>query len=174
MKKKSKPRARESDRHHKPGRNSDLTIVDSLFVGSKDGIEITPDDVWDEDSEPLEILIENSDLSELRPTAVYDNLDAEGELEAEDGKDEGAVDDLRFAGLQYSKKFVEKVGSDGEAFGEFKYKKLVVPSNEEMDFLTRKLVPEQKQILNKVIHACKQVKRSPFTKFSASIMRTLL
>ena len=109
--------------------------------------------------EVLEML-DNQDLSEFRPTAIYDKLDAEGEQDQEDDQEQGAVDDLRYVGRQYDREQIEKKGHGNQGFEDFKYKKLNVPSKDEMNFLTRRLAPEQLRILNIVVHYAKQVKKA--------------
>ena len=100
-------------------------------------------------------LLENCDLEEIMPQSILDGIDAQGEQELEDGKEEGLVDDPRYAGLQYEGD--PEKGGESNYTEEFKYKKLIAPEQEELDFLTGLLVQEQRAILNKVIHYAMEV-----------------
>ena len=89
---------------------------------------------------PGEDIVEMTDfevLAENRPTHIYDTLNPQGELENEDDKEQGAEDDPKYAAYNNG-------GFDDEqAFPEqCRYKSLNVPSDEELLFLTRRLVDE--------------------------------
>ena len=100
-------------------------------------------------------LLENCDLDEIMPQSILDGIDAQGEQELADGKEEGLVDDPKYAGLHYEGD-PEKL-KESNYTEEFKYKKLSVPEQEELNFLTRLLVQEQRAVLSKAIHYAKEV-----------------
>ncbi len=98
-------------------------------------------------------LYDNQVLQE-RPTHIYDALNSQGEQDQDDDIAEGEESDPKYESLGY----FGNLGEDSENIpDDVKYKKINVPSKEEMEFLTHRLVPEQLVILKKVVSYCKDI-----------------
>ena len=107
---------------------------------------------------PGESVIEDMDLdiSKMRPTAVYDNLNPQGEQEEEDNREEGTEDDPQYVAYDHQGNLEEPTAvPDG-----YKYKSIDVPTNKEISFLTQRLGEEQQLVLDEVLNNCKQVARA--------------
>ena len=102
-------------------------------------------------------LLDNDDLNNHRPTHIYDMLNPEGQLQQEHDLAVGAQDDPKFESFAYT----GNLGQQGNAQLEsFKYRKIILPCDEERKYLTLRLVPEQMNILSKVVGFCKDVAKS--------------
>ena len=106
-----------------------------------------------------EEVVELMDLEmivEMRPSHVYDTLNPEGEQEQEDDKAEGVEDDPNFAAYDHGGNLMDQEPKADN----YKYKSIDVPSKEDLQFMTRRLVDEQQLVLQEVVGYCKKVKRS--------------
>ena len=97
--------------------------------------------------------LEDIDIDKQKPIHIYDTLDTQREQENAEDLQAGAEEDPEFAardptGLESN----EKANIET-----FKYKKIVLPGDEELRQQTRRLVPEQRDILDKVIEHCKRI-----------------
>ena len=71
----------------------------------------------------------------------------------------GCTDDPEHESFGYT----GNLNLEGEAkrhYEDFKYKEICLPSNDELKFMTRKLVPEQMNVLRAIVSVCKAIKRS--------------
>ena len=101
-------------------------------------------------------LMDSNDFVEKKPCHIYDKLDGQGQQENEDDNVEGIIDDPAYESFGYRGNLNQE---DIPFFESFKYKKVCLPSTDEMNFLTRRLVPEQLNVLRKVMRFCKKVLR---------------
>ena len=93
------------------------------------------------------------DESEVeKPAHLMDMLDSQSIQENDDDNQVGSTNDPKYASFGIT----EHLGMDQQA-EDFKYKKVCLPDQEELQFLTQRLVPEQLNILRKVINFCKDV-----------------
>ena len=93
------------------------------------------------------------DLELLRPSHVYDEINAQGVQEDDDDLDEGLEDDPKFAALD-PKDLQEQ---DRPSLEQFKYKKVHIPDEEEIGAITQRLAGEQMELVMKVANFCKQL-----------------
>ena len=92
------------------------------------------------------------EMEEMRPQHVYDDLNCQGEQENDDDNEMGLQDDPDNETFQWRG---EEEGADVKQYFESgKYKKITV-EKEELIEMTRMLVPEQKNVLSKVLDLCK-------------------
>ena len=101
--------------------------------------------------------METDDLKIEKPVHIFDILDSQREQEKDDDMAIGIQDDPMFESFGYLGNLNQ--ANDGQ-FEEFRYKKFCLPSDEEINFLTRRLVAEQLNVLRKVVSFCKDVIRS--------------
>ena len=102
-------------------------------------------------------LLEGEDLEAIKPTHLMETLDGQGTQENADDNAEGVLDDPEFESFAYT----GNLNTGGqEQFEDFKYKKICLPSNFELDHMTRQLVPEQMNIMRTVIKYCKDIVKS--------------
>ena len=103
--------------------------------------------------EAMNLLDFDRDLEEVRPTHIFDHLDAQGEQDNEEIKLEGIEDDENFVGRDLAFESNFKNTLNLEEF--FKYPKIDLPENrDEILEMTKKLVPEQKRVLKYVVKFC--------------------
>ena len=97
-------------------------------------------------------LLENCDLEANRPEHIYDMLDSQRQQEKEDDQQIGTIDDPEFESFGYT-------GNLGQerTYETSKYRKIELPSNDELKYLTRRLVPEQLNILREFVQYSKDV-----------------
>ena len=97
-----------------------------------------------------------------KPEHVANLLDGQGEQNNEDDNEAGPEDDPEFESFGYMGNLNQKEeGSlSKRQFEDFSYKKICLPSNEELKHMTRKLVPEQMNVLRKVVAGCKDIVRA--------------
>ena len=123
-------------------RKLQITNIKQLLYPDKDIIE----------------LLECEHLNENIPQHIYDTLDNQREQEKEDDLVEVIQDDPVAA-------FFEWQGQDNEtdhgqiSKGDFKYREVKLPRDEDLMEITRSLVDEQKILLSKVVEYCKKVVR---------------
>ena len=102
-------------------------------------------------------LMEDLDLETHKPAHMFDILDSQREQENEDDQVVGAVDDPEFESFAYT----GNLGQESAAsFETTKYRKITLPDDTEKNFLTRRLVPEQLNILREVVGYCKDVMKA--------------
>ena len=100
-------------------------------------------------------LLESEDLDSKKPVHIYDLLDSQRQQENADDKEIGSVDDPSYATFGNTEHFDKEIQHE-----EFKYKALVVPDDENLRFITRRLAPEQMNVLRKIVTYCKDVVKS--------------
>ncbi len=114
-------------------------------------------------------LLDNQVLHE-KPSHFYDTLNAQEEQNQDDDREEGETADPTLESFGYT----GNLNHDNEFNADdCKYKTINVPSDEEMKFLTKRLVPEQRAILRPVIAYCKDVikaKSNPTHKIKPILM----
>lgn len=103
-------------------------------------------------------VLESDDLTIEKPLHIFDILDSQRQQENDDDMDVGVKDDPLYESFGYRGNLENQ--ADNVQFEDFKYKKFCLPSDEEMKFFTHRLVPEQLNILRKVVKYCKDVVRS--------------
>ena len=102
-------------------------------------------------------LLENLDLEKTKPTHMFDLLDSQREQEKDDDMDLGSEDDPAFESFAYTGNLVEEKDTNYESS---RYRKINLPEEDERNFLTRRLVPEQLDVLRDVTEYCKDVLKS--------------
>ena len=102
-------------------------------------------------------LLEIFDLENDKPAHIFDMLDGQREQDREEDLAIGCVDDPEFESFSYTGNLGEENKGNYETS---KYRKIGMISNEELNFLTRRLVPEQLDILREVVAYCKDVLKS--------------
>ena len=98
-------------------------------------------------------LLESFDYAENQPQHVYDMLDSQRQQEEEEDKEIGATDDPEYETFGYT----GNLGQENSPFESSKYRKIKMPNNDVINFLTRRLVPEQLDVLRRVVGYCKDV-----------------
>ena len=101
---------------------------------------------------PGEPTVELMDLeiTDIRPTHVYDTLNPQGEQDEEDNRVIGTEDDPQYSAYNY-----QNFEPEQHLPEEHKYKTLEVPSKDELLFITRRLCQEQQLALQPVLNYCK-------------------
>ena len=102
-------------------------------------------------------LLENFDLEANKPEHVYDALDNQRQQEKEDDQVEGAIDDPEYETFAYTGNLVHE---NEVIYESSKYRKVEIPIDDEVNFLTRRCVSEQLDVLRQVVGYCKDVIRS--------------
>ena len=103
------------------------------------------------------LLLENFDFEKNRPEHMFDMLDSQRQQENEEDKIVGVTDDPDFESFAYTGNLGQETKTDYETS---KYRKIALPEEEERNFLTRRLVPEQLDVLREVVGYYKDVVRS--------------
>ena len=93
------------------------------------------------------------EMEDMRPQHVYDNLNCQGEQENDDDNDLELQDDPDYETFQWRGEEGTEV-KENKNFESGKYKKISV-EKEALILMTRNLVPEQKNVLSKVLDLCK-------------------
>ena len=101
--------------------------------------------------------MDSSDFELQKPSHIYDALDGQREQENDDDNAIGVLDDPQYESFAYTGNLNQEVHAHEE---DFKFKKIVLPSNDELKHITCSLVPEQMNILRQVIGYCKDVIKS--------------
>ena len=102
-------------------------------------------------------ILETEDIGELRPVHITDLLDPQGQQENEDDREDGVTDDPAYESIEYTGNLNPEAPPHLE---NVRYKKIVLPSDDNVDEFTRSLVPEQMKPLRKVIASCKAIVRN--------------
>ena len=101
--------------------------------------------------------IDTADLEELKPTHIYDLIASQNIQENEDDREEGALDDPDFESFGY----MGNLGQEKkENLEDHKFRKIRLPSNEELEMITRRLVPEQMNALRQIVSTMKCILRA--------------
>ena len=94
------------------------------------------------------------EVESLRPVHIYDMLASQCEQQNNDDLEEGVTDDPKYESFGYT----GNLNLEGTGHIEnCKYKKICLPNDSEICSITRRLVPEQMDVLKKVISGCKDV-----------------
>ena len=106
-------------------------------------------------------LFDIDDLELRKPEHISDELDGQGEQNNEEDQAEGCVDDPEYESFSYLGNLNmtegESKGGAKEQFQDFKYKKICLPTTAELNSSARMLVPEQMNVLRKVVKSCKSI-----------------
>jgi len=100
-------------------------------------------------------LFDNEALQE-RPSHIYDTLNPQGEQDQYDDRLEGDAVDPEYESFGYLGNLNLNNNDEGRS-EDFKYRKITLPDKEEMNFLIRRLAPEQRIILKEVAQFCKDI-----------------
>ena len=109
---------------------------------------------------PQSSFFDVGDLQSRKPEHLTDILDPQGDQNNEDDLDIECVEDPEFESFGYFGNLNMNEGESRAQVEDFKYKKICLPSKEEMKHMTRQLVPEQLNVLRKVIVCCKAIVRA--------------
>jgi hypothetical protein len=96
------------------------------------------------------------DIDIQGPAHIYDVLDGEGQQQQEDDTAVGSENDPQFESFAYTGNLAK---GETTQFESSKYRIVNVPHEEEMKVKTLRLVPEQMNILRKVVQYCKDIVR---------------
>ena len=99
-------------------------------------------------------LMEGEDLELKRPAHLLETLDNQGDQENAEALEEGIVDDPDFETFGYTGNLNLE---PQQQFEDFKYKKILLPDEFEMQHMTRQLVPEQMNAMRMVLSSCKDI-----------------
>ena len=103
-------------------------------------------------------MLETLDLEKLdKPEHIFNTLDSQREQEKEDDLAIGPTDDPEFESFGYTENLDQESNIKYESS---KYRKIVMPSLAERNFSTRRLVPEQLDILREVDKYCQDINKS--------------
>ena len=105
-------------------------------------------------------LIDIFDLEVNKPEHVSDKLDCQGEQDNLDDQDAGCEEDPEFQSFGYLGNLNLNGEKGSDQFKDYKYKKICLPTISEMNQATRMLVPEQMNVLRKVVASCKSMVRA--------------
>ena len=122
----------------------------NCFVEKRDEIEKNREAIYPGDSTIG--TFDTVDLELMRPTHVADTLDCQGEQDNNDDLEEGSIDDPAFASFAFTGNVNQEAPVQRE---NNRFKKIVMPNDQELKYLTRRLVPEQMNVLRPVIASCK-------------------
>ena len=125
------------------------------FVKRRDEIVLNRKTIYP--GEEIIDLLEGEDLILQRPEHLLETLDGQGNQENADDLEEGIIEDPEFESFSYT----GNLDMEGrEQFEDFKYKKICLPNDSELDHITRQLVPEQMNVMREVISCCKDIIKS--------------
>ena len=99
-------------------------------------------------------MVENVNLDIQAPAHICNMLDAEGQQQNEDDFAVGAENDPKFESFGYTGNLAQ---GENVTFESFKYRVVNVPREDELKLRTLRLVPEQMNILQKVLKYCRSV-----------------
>jgi hypothetical protein len=114
---------------------------------------------FSEEIDAIQESIENGTF-DARPAHIYDLLDAQAEQADDDDNVVGMQDDPAYAGIDPDNLTKEQRGSDQVHNETFKFRQIHVEDDCELLEMTRRLVPEQMVVLEKVVGFCKCVVKS--------------
>ena len=99
-------------------------------------------------------LLENVDHDIQAPAHIYDMLDGEGQQQQEDDLADGQENDPQFESFGYTGNLAQ---GEHVPYESSKYRVVTVPKDHELKLKTKRLVPEQINILRKVVEYCRDV-----------------
>lgn len=100
------------------------------------------------------------DLDVIKPEHIGNTLCSQVEQNNAEDNADGYIDDPEFESLGYIGNLDLNQEESREQVADYKYKRICLPDNEEMKYMTRKLVPEQMNILRTVVASCKDIVRA--------------
>ena len=100
-------------------------------------------------------MLETCTLESMKPIHLADTLDGAGEQENNDDMTEGIIDDPEYESFGYTGNLNLENGQP--AYSSSKYKPFSSPDEFELKHLTRRLVPEQMNVLRQAVTSCKEV-----------------
>ena len=107
---------------------------------------------------PGEEIMELAEFSDIIPEHIHDDLDCQGEQNNEDDIIEGCEDDPEFETFGYTGNLNQNPEKPATVqFDDCKYKKISLPTNSGRNQMCRRLVPEQMNILRKIVASCKTI-----------------
>ena len=107
---------------------------------------------------PGDEIMELAEYSDLIPEHIHDDLDCQGEQNNEDDILEGFEDDPEFETFGYMGNLNQNPEKPAAVqFDDCKYKKISLPTNSGRNQMCRRLVPEQMNILRKIVASCKTI-----------------
>ena len=95
----------------------------------------------------------DNEVLQNRPCHIYDALNSQAVQENEDDRLEGEESDPHLESFGYLGNLAH---NSENVFDDIKFKAIGLPDEKELKFLTRRLVPEQRMILKKVVSFCKR------------------
>ena len=98
--------------------------------------------------------MEYVDLDIQAPAHMYDMLDGEGQQQDQDDLEAGTENDPKYESFGYTGNLAQ---GENVQFESFKYRVVNVPKEDELKLRTLRLVPEQMNILRKVMKYCRSV-----------------
>ena len=101
-------------------------------------------------------VFDSVELDLMKPTHIADTLDCQGQQDNHDDLEEGCFDDPAFESFAFTGNLNLEAPVQVQRENN-KFKKIIIPKDLELKYLTRRLVPEQMNILRPVIASCKQI-----------------
>ena len=98
-------------------------------------------------------LLDAEDFNAERPTHIFDLLDSQREQENADDNEIGSTDDPKYKSFGVTDQLGQESNHENYQI------KVLSVRDDELKFLTERLVPEQMDVLNKVVQYCKEVIR---------------
>ena len=127
--------------------------------------------------EVLNFLDTDVNLKEIRPTLLYDQLDAQGEQDNEDDEMIGQEEDSNFLGRDPDLADMK----DKPQFEEFKYPRINLPQKNDVLEMMLQLGPEQKVACEKVFKFCTEsviaqrlFEKNPESEFKADPLKLIV
>mgnify|MGYP001215842512 CR=1 FL=1 len=137
----------EDDLHRK-----DISKCQQLYKDNEAAIQVNRKEMF-----PGELTVDLMDLelSDMRPSHVYDTLNPQGEQDEEDDRAIGIEDDPQYSAYNYNNLEPEQHLPE-----QHKYKTIEVPDKDELLFIARRLCEEQQSAVQPILNYCKQVVRA--------------
>ena len=123
------------------------------YEGKKKEIESNKKAIYPGE-ETIDIL-ETCNLESLKPIHLGETIDGQGEQENSDDRIEGVLEDPELESLGYTGNL--NLETEQNTYGSGKYKPISPPDESELKYVTRRLVPEQMNVLRQVVKSCKDV-----------------
>ena len=102
-------------------------------------------------------VIDTEDISEMKPTHLYDTLASQNVQQNEDDLLEGCSDAPEFESIGYTGNLASESHGPSETS---KFKVVKIPCSEELDMITRRLVSEQMDAFRMIVSTMKDVVRA--------------
>ena len=132
--------------------NEDEESCKAKYIEKKKEIEDNRKNIYP--GESTIDLLESAELELVKPVHLADTLDCQGEQENDEDLEVGAIEDQAFESFGYTGNLNLEPPPQ---FDNCKYKRVEVPGEKELNHFTQRLVPEQMNVLRKVIESCKDV-----------------